>query len=812
MSNRSATVCVLITVLFVLGTTALGAQTVSNDTGSESVNESVSLQNIRLEGIQVWSRSTIRTLLDDVGLREGMELSRSNFRNRVDQAIERFYGEGLFSDIRASLDGNTLVFEFEEHSRISNIVFRGNETFEQQTLMDVLLLQRNDPASEQSIQEARRQIREYYSSKGFGDVTVESKIEQAVSGRVVVIFEIDEGGRRSVGDIYLEYKDGKNPLFQIGRNWSIRWRLPLAEGDPYSPQRVDEVIRVIENWYQNRGYLDVSVQTRTRVLTRDRGLELTFVIDEGPVYYTGEFNLAGNTIFSDTELRPMIPLERGDVFSKRQLAVGLREIEQRYQDRGYANATVFDPANFRINKDEEDLRAHVDVRISEGQPFYVENIELRGNEVTYDKVIMREVTLEEGDLLDGQKKRNSLRRLRNLGYFKTVEMNVDPGSKENTKIVRIRVEERPTGELSFGGGFSSSTGFVGSLSISKNNFSLYDWSNGFTGRGQSLSLSASVGDERNNFNISWDDPWFNSNLDDPDEPSPEVPISVGWSAFNTSHERLEGFDEIRTGGALRLGREFGAALSNKVDIEYSFESIEVDNLDAAGDDAPDRFEEEAERTGDTDGFVREVGSLNLGLQRDRRDDSRFPSEGYFLRWSNEVATEYFGGNSDYYKPTLESRFYIPFWGGTFWAWRLNYKTIDTWADESGDNFPIPSFEEFFLGGHRDVRGYESNDIAIYDGNNKEGGGSSAYYTNLELRYQLIQETMQMYLFGDAGQVSSRPWTVEATELKKSAGIGFRVRSPIGPINISWARRLDETFEGANDAGEVQLDFSIGTGF
>jgi len=774
--------------------------------------ENVRVDSITLEGNRVWSRSRVLEIINQAGIFEGAQLKNNEFQKRVSRSVKRLNDEQFFSDIQVRLEGNSLTYTFEEHPRVVNIAFRGNNEFGSQKLLDVILLQRGDPASKEALKQARDDIDEFYNRKGFGRTSVNYRLEESGGGRVVVVFRIKEGTRKQIADVFLEYAGGKNPFFQIGQNWSLKWGLPITSGEPYSPEKVLQAKQMIRSWYHNRGHLEVSITEETRELTNDRGLELILKIDEGPVYYRGDVSFLNNTIFSDTQLRRKLPLREGDVFNRRQLIRGLQKIERTYQDRGYANASVFDSSRFRIQRDAKKQRANIMVRVKEGKPFFVEKIELRGNEVTYDKVIMREVTLEEGALLDGRKQRNSLRRLRNLGYFKSVEMNLDPGTRQNTKIVRIRVQERPTGQLSFGGGFSSTSGFVGNFSVSKDNFSLYDWSNGFTGRGQSLSVSASIGDERNNFNLSWDDPWFNSDLDNPHIPSPDVPISLGWSLFNTERERIEDFDEIRSGGSIRMGREFGSALSNSVQLQYSFQSIEVDGLlDSDADDPPEDFLEEAITSGDSDGFTREIGSIDLSLIRDRRDDSRFPSQGYLLQGSTRLASELFGGNSIFYSPEFEVRGFIPFWGGSFWATRFNYRTIDTWEDEGGGERPIPSFEEFFLGGSDDIRGYEEDEIAIFSsGGNREQGGRTSTFVNLELRRQIIEETMQAFVFWDSGNVYENSFEFQLSDIKSSVGIGFQIQSPIGPIDISWATRLNETFPGADDQGETQLDFNIGS--
>jgi outer membrane protein assembly factor BamA len=215
-------------------------------------------------------------------------------------------------------------------------------------------------------------------------------------------------------------------------------------------------------------------------------------------------------------------------------------------------------------------------------------------------------------------------------------------------------------------------------------------------------------------------------------------------------------------------------------------------------------------TGDDNQFERAINTLTLGVQRDRRDNRLFPTEGYYLRGSNRTAAKSLGGDVNFYNPELDARSYIPFLGPTFWAGRFNYQTLDTWDEES----TLPSFEKFFLGGNRTVRGYDFRDILIYDSDgDRVSGGNTAFFANLEYRYKVMEQTMQLFAFTDVGAVYRDTWQLGTDRLKQSAGVGLRVRSPMGPINISWSRRLDNTAPGPpDDSGETQIDFNIGTGF
>lgn len=773
----------------------------------------VTIESIEYQGLRIWSPSNVTEVLDSQDIQEDRTYDADELQRRVNRVIEELQDQGFFSDIQVSRDDGRLIFQFEEFNRISDISYRGNNLVEDSRLNDVLLLQSGDPVNPFRIEQARKDLVNYYRQEGYSNISVESEREVTAEGQVDVTFVVDEGQQNTINDVTFHYSPELSFYGEAYRNLNLNLILPAKPGQPYSEQIREESVRVIQQWYSTLGYLDASVEVETWRNLSDDGIDLEFYIEQGAEYRLGEIDVSGNDLYADTELRNSVELEEGDVFNTRQFTLGIRDIEQRYRNRGYADVAV--DYNTNRVRGEDPPKVNVTLNVEENDPVYVERIEIHGNYRTYDRVIRREIRLEPGGLLDGEKRQNSLRRLRNLGYFSEVEMNIDPGSKENWKVVRVRVKEGRTGQFQFGGGFSSSTGFTGNLSIRKDNFSLWDYSHGFTGRGQSIQASAQMGSRRSNFNINWDDPWFNDDLDDTSGPQPNVPLGFGWSAYNTRYFRDEGFDEIREGGALRLSREFGPARSNQVDAQYSFNTTRVENLDEADNELAIEFENEADRLGTGNSFEQKIGSIRLGIQRDRRDNRLFPTEGYFLRLQNRTAAEAFAGDVNFYNPELDARSYVPFWGQTFWATRFNYKTLDGFG--GGNAATVPSFEKFFLGGNQNVRGYEYRDIAIYGDCDSDPeiercrGGRTAFFANLELRYKVMEQTMQLFAFTDIGNVYDRTWEIDS-DFKQSAGIGMRVRSPMGPINISWAQRMDPTSPIEDDAGETQIDFNIGTGF
>ncbi len=802
--------------LFVFGLSLLFLATASTAQESELVlpelPDPVPVNDVVLEGLEIWSGEDIEGILRRTGLQTDQTYEQQELQQLVREGLERLHQEDLFSDIQVRYEDRQLIFELVEYPRITDVTFEGNESLSDEEIGEILVLGSGDPASDRAVNEATRQIEQFYSVQGYGQAQVNTTIEEVEEQTVEVIFSIEEGPQQTITSMEFEHVDDIGIFRTVQQAWNLRWRLPVNVGSPFSPQVLQQAVSEIENWYQERGHMEVQVVPSAEPDPDAEGMRVTFVIQAGPVYEMGNLTISGNEAIETSQLRQQVELTEGEVFDRALMEEGLQEMEFYYNDRGYADAEIFQPDRYEYNLDREDHVVNVDVNVQEGEPVIVERIDIRGNQLTYDKVIRREVLLEEGELLDGQQLRRTQRRLRQLGFFQQVEINVDPGSAPDRRVVRVRVREGPTGQLQFGGGYSSSVGFLGNFSVQKDNFSLWDPGSAFTGRGQSLQASAQVGADRSNYYLSWDDPWINDDVGDPTSPSPSFPISFGWSGFNQSYDREQNFSERRAGGALRSGIEFGVARANMIDAEYSFRRLEAFNID---EDSPERYKFEAECDGSCsdDSFDRQIGSVELGIQRDLRDSRRFPSEGYYIRLSGLVASsDVFGGNSDYYRPRLEGRQYQPIWGPLYTAVRTNFRTVDTW--EQDPDAAIPVFDEFFLGGYRDIRGYEYRDLAVRDDSGSIiGGGRTAFYTNAELRFRMIEDgTMQLFTFYDLGNVYEESWEFDGSDLKTSAGVGMRVFTPIGPISISWAQRLNETYDGAGDRGESQVDFNIGSTF
>ncbi len=787
--------------LFSVGT-PLYSQTEDN-----SANEQVYLEGLELSGLDLWTDQGIEEMIEAGGISAGETYTMENLVERANQLLTRLQEEGLFEDIRIELENSRLLFKFVEFPRISEVSFEGNFDFSSEQLREIIFLQPGEPASPGEVNRARRDVSQFYRMQGYDQSEVDINLVQTPDGYVKLQFLIDEGAQKIITGVFFDF-EGVNLLQRIHRMWGIGWSQPVREGMPYSNQTVQAGMEAARRWYRNRGHMEVEIEPRVFFNQREDGYDLLYYIKEGPVYTLGDLKISDNQVYDDAELLGLVPLSIGDVFSQEKFLEGLQNIEDKYQSHGYIEAVVMDQGLFQMELDEQQQLVNIQMSVIEGEPFYVERIEIHGNQQTYDRVIRRELRLREGDLLEGVRLRDSRRRLMNLGFFRAVEIDLLSGFEENKRIIRVRVEEGPTGHLQFGGGYSSATGFTGRLQLEKDNFSLFDYDRGFTGRGESLKTSFNIGQREDSYRISWSDPWINDSVLS-DDPPPYVPVSFGFSGFQQVYKRTEGYDEMNRGGSMRLGREFGPALSNQVDLEYSFRRVEVYDLDAADTiDIPADYRIEAD--GDSE-FQRSIGSIEIGLQRDRRDVRRFPTEGYYIRGSALLAADFLGGNSDFYKPTFDYRHYLPFVGPTFWAVRMNYRTLDSWKDD--EDRPIPSFERFRLGGFRDVRAYDFRDIMLRDDDGERlGGGNSAFFVNFELRSVMIDNTMQLFLFGDAGAVYEKAWDFSASEFKRSVGAGLRIHSPIGPMVLSWGRKLDDTYPGAGDAGESRVDFTIGTGF
>ncbi|MDX1583842.1 MAG: outer membrane protein assembly factor BamA, partial [Thermoanaerobaculia bacterium] len=656
------------------------------------VLEGREIERIEVVGNRLVATDTIRVYL---GVYPGDQYVPSTIREN----FSSLWQTGLFDDIwveavEGDSGGVVLRVHVEERPRVSAVEFRGNDTLKASDLNEALEREEIDihigtPVEQRILQRAAEAIRRAYSETGHETVDVDMKLEETqVPGERRVVFEIDEGLKARVAQIYFEGNtefsrlDLLTTMKEVKRHNLVTW---VRKKNIYTPSKLQEDLERIRELYQDEGYQDVSFG-EPRIEQTGKYVNITIPIKEGPVHYFSDVSVDGMEVFESERLIGNFPLEDGDVLRRNAIQNRIELIEELYRRRGYIYAFV-DPEYREVEENVVDLHLNV----YEGEQFRLGRLEFVGNEVTKDKVLRREIYLHEGDVMDMETFRLSLYKLGQLGYFKLTqdpEFEVNP--EEQTVDITVKGKEEGKNDIQFGGGYSERYGFFAQFQFSTRNF---------LGEGESLGVSFQQGDQQNFFSLSYADPWF---LDRPQ--------SLGISIFkrDTQLPRSLGFESDSTGGSLAYG--FRLDRFESVRFLYGYEERE-ENVTIQSQ--PDREGNvPLARIRDTQ-FT--TSAFVPSYSYDSRDNPFDTTRGTKASLALSYTGGPLGGTINMVKPIVNLSRFHPLTSRSVLSFNLEAGQIFPQddddcvhffqeLDEQNRQICIPRSERFFLGGEQSMRG------------------------------------------------------------------------------------------------------------
>lgn len=741
------------------------------------VTEGKTVKAIEVKGNKTISLATV---LSKIKTRVGQEYMQSV----ISDDLKRLYNTGYFSDVRVDREdfegGLKVVIYLEEKSVIDEVTFSKTRYISARTIKDKIGTQIGKFLDPKVLRDDVNVIKDLYAKKGLTMAEVETEtFQDEITNKVSVHFIIREGYRVIVGGIDINgnatFKDKKiQALIKTKKKWWFN--------SGYLKEEVlDEDMERIMSFYEQNGFIDVRVNKEVEYLKKGR-VDVNITIDEGKRYYVGNIYLSGNSVLSNKEItKAMKEISEGGVFSREKLSVDITNIRTLYFDRGYIFADVTESAAI----DSQTGKVKLDLSIKEGVLAYIERVKIEGNTRTRDIVIRRELKLQPGDRFDGEKLRKSKDRLQNLGYFDDISFDIEDTDTYDRKDLVVQVKEAKTGTFSFGGGFSTVDQVVGFVEVEQRNFDITNWPN-FTGGGQRLQLRAETGSTRNNLFLSFDEPWLF-----------DYPVSFGFDAYKTSRERERNigyaYDEDRLGGALRLGKQLGDYLSGGV--SYRREEVTIEN-----------FEDNVSADLLAEGGTNMLSEIGFSLNHDTRDNVFNPTKGRLLSSGLDVAGGILGGDKDFYRLQLRGSQYWPM----FWSSVLEGRLRTGWINAYGDSTKVPIFERFFAGGARTIRGYDERKVGPLDqATNDPIGGEALVVGNIEYTIPVI-EFVKFATFFDIGNVWADVEDFGTGEFKMGTGIGLRIKTPIGPVQLDYGYPLSDE-EGEEDRSG-KFYFSVSRGF
>lgn len=728
--------------------------------------------------------------------------------------VRELWDSGFFDDIIVDLtrkdDGVRIRFIVRERSNVKTVRYEGNSALETDKLEEAVEVKDNTILSYPAIRRSVQKIRDMYAEEGYFLAEVDFEVVPQRDNEVLIAFKIKEHDQVSVRRVTIignenvsdaELRDvmytGQGGFFSFG------------SGGPFRQDAFERDVLMLNALYYDRGYLSVQVAAPRVDLTPDRtGIEVTLSLVEGPQYKIRrlrifEVDADGREVEplgGRRALREMLRAKPGDVFQRAELSLDLQRVRTLYRDAGYAHVEA-DP---ETNLDPENEFVDVIVPIRRGPLVHIERISVRGNTKTRDKVMRREMEVEEGDLFSETKLEDSRRRIISLGYFERVDFSTEEGTEHDKIRVNIEVVERPTGTFQVGAGFSSIENFIATAQVQQANL---------FGTGQSLALQAQVSGLRQLINVRFYEPYF---LDS--DFSLSVDVYDQLRIYND-------FSQTSLGGSATLGYAL-IRPHTFASLTYTGEYDKVSTVSRSTflgtSSAVSVFRRLPLANLFRDGMT---SSLRPALTYDTRDNRLFPSSGMYLRGSVEWAAPQLGSDNEFLRYSGIGRFYYSLGGGFVAKLNTSLGYVTSPNPEG-----VPIFARFFLGGIFDMRGYRLRTIGprlplasqldpnappIRDGANI--GGNLMYYQNLELEIPIIEKVgVRGVIFTDAGNA----WNTESlycnaargqsqqsngsleslgvyaandpcfsmdslTRLRTSWGLGLRWFSPMGPLRFEW---------------------------
>ena len=700
----------------------------------------------------------------------------------VEQDIAALYKTGSIQNVRIFAqpqgDGLRVIVAVQTRSILREIVIDGAERVKAQRLRKEIKLKLNQPVNEQQLEEARQKIIEVYQGRGFTDVSVQFRIDpiDEKSGTARVVYTVTEGVKGAVSRINFE----GNTHFSakvLRKQMKTRGKTPISFLDKsgrFDDVQLQQDIDKIREFYQDHGYIDVEIKDVRRSRTEKGPMVLTIVIVEGPQYHVRKLIISGYQNTTEQKIRVLLKMKEGSVYSPKQLRDDAKAVADAYGSGGYVDLVV-QPEGAPAGP------ALIDVHynIEEGVRSFVNRVNIEGNTRTKDKVIRREVLVAPGDVFNTVRVDITKKRLDNLGYFAKVETYPEDTDIPGRKDLTILVQEKRTGSLSFGGGYSTIDALVGFAELTQGNFDLFNWPS-FTGGGQKFRLRIQYGTQRKDFILSITEPYLFDRR-----------LSLNGQVFYTEANYLSSeYNQRNYGFAMELRKP----VTTYTYATFGYQLQDVDIFDVAVS-ASDFIKSQQGSTTESKIFS--------GVVYDSRDNPLLSRRGQRVTFSPYIAGGFLGGNTQIYGLDLEGSQYFHLPWDTILLINGEVATASQW----GNGSDVPIFERLYLGGSNNLRGFPFREVGPQDENGEPVGGKTMWRTTIEWTFPIIEKARGA-VFYDTGFVNSEEWSFGFNHIASDIGIGLRLDLPIGPLRLDYGYPLQR--DGYHGGG--RFNFNVGYQF
>ena len=765
----------------------------------------------------------------------------------VEDDIRNLYKTGTIQNVRIFAqpleDGVKVIVAVQTRQVLRELVIDGAHKVSAKKLRKEIAVKLNSPVNEDELQKARQKIIDVYQSKGFTDVSVDFRVEpiDESKGTARVIYAVNEGVKGAVSRIHFQGNEHFSEKI-LRKQMKTRGKTMVSFIDKSG--RLDEVqlqqdLDSVKEFYQNHGYIDVEVSEAGRERIKNGPLVITIGIKEGTQYHVNKLSFTGYKETTEEKIRKVLKMKEGSVYSPKQLHDDAKALADAYGSGGYVDLVVL-PQGTPVGGGMIDVH----YKIEEGNRSFVERIDIVGNTRTKDKVIRREVLIAPGDVFNTVRVETSKKRLENLGYFSKVETYPEDTGVEGRKDLVIQVEEKRTGSLNFGAGYSTIDQLIGFVELTQGNFDITNWPS-LTGGGEKFRARAQIGSQRKDFTVGLTEPFF---LD--------KRLSLGGQAFYSDANYLSAvYDQRNYGFSTELRKPIISFIYGI--LGYSLQNYEIYNV---LDGVSPAIQAEAGTT--------TRSAINTSLVWDRRDNPFLTRKGERISISPFVIGGPLGGDEKVYGWDAQATKYWRFPGDFIFLLDFEAATVDVWDSPESKQIPgvvgivktpgaptgseepvpfevpnVPIFDRLYLGGSNNLRGFRFRDIGPRDSNGQPVGGQSMARATAELTFPIIEKARGA-IFYDAGFVNPDPWdfgnrTLEIPRgpngqatliydrmngitppahllgpratfdsMGSDFGVGLRLDLPIGPLRLDYGFPVQTSFNGHHG----HLNFSVGYQF
>lgn len=689
--------------------------------------------------------------------------------------IKALYAMGYFDDIRVETEegpeGKTVIFKVKEKPSIKSITFKGLSVFNEEEINKNLTIKDGSIINIFEIRRNIARIEELYKEKQYHNADIIYNIHQLGGGQANLEFVIREGKKLRIKQITLLGNDiySDKELKKIMKTKKKGVFSFITSSGVLNKDNLYQDAAMLYAFYHNNGYIHAKIG-EPEIEYKNEWIYIIIRINEGEQFKVGKVDLEGESIIPKEKLHKALRITKETFYNREVIHNDILALADLYSNMGYAYADI----SPRITTNASEKTVNIVFVISKGEKVYFEKIIITGNSKTRDKVIRRELPVFEQGLYSKTGLKRAERNLVRLDYFEDLKINTLKGSSDDKMILEIDVKEKPTGTLSFGGGYSSEEKVFALASINQRNL---------FGRGQSLSLKTELGSKTTSYILDFREPWIF-----------DTRFSGGINVYKWEKD-YDDYDADSKGGGLYAG--YPVFDYTRLSCNYSIDVGEVRTFYL---DTPDSIIEL---------YGQDIISSNItiGLHYDSRNKAFNATRGA----EHSISVQYagLGGDVSYTKLRMETGWYFPL------IWKfigfVHGKTGLIWDNSSG---VLPDYDLFRLGGINSLRGFEWDDLAPKETNTfgyeTEIGGHKFVQANIECLVPFGEKSGIMGLvFFDTGDLYDEGESIKLNDLRESVGFGIRWNSPMGPLRLEYGYILDPE-EDAGDGG--RFEFSMGAAF